>query len=669
MKQTNVKRTLSFVMSLILVLVFTVSAGASAPNETYAGTIVIDENSSTVDLSDIEVQVFSAEPIYDAETQKLLYYGEAYAFSVYTNENGEFSFVKPTEFCSVTISLESLPVGYGIGQKVQFIVSGVTHHTYVLSEVAEVDIQMENEQVNVFFYDKDADILHVDYQIEMDPVSMESFSTKQLNGMKSYNLMGVVRTPEEETAFTFSVDLSKHSLLDKIDYLYTKEFVSEEKKIDVYCDILLDSSLGVKLGSGTVIVNTILDYQNETSAKVRNDSRLRSINGDTVKSSLSIEKISKVSKLYATSSSEYSTYVQRTMEDGFTFRVFYDSSSPANLTQYDAGFLADDFEDAYRYFVIERGFNAPIPDSGSYYKIILEVDFNQSEMHGYTSNSTASTPGGSYMWFNDRTTNTLTVAHELHHAIMTTYGFDFSQGNRWITEGYASMASLIYYSFSGDWFAKKIASYLSKSEISMFNISNDPYGAMMYPLYIYEYLGGWNTIKQIYTNYSSTGNIYTAISNASYISSYRYAFVGMFSQNYKPSAFYTSLSSLSNQELNMVDESIPLQKSTIDKTFLVTSNPMAGCYRQYESAGYIGRIMIDCNILSGSGSGFFIDKITESGNGAPYIESVSDNFTKIAFYQNNFGGPGSKLTIVAINTNTSGSAIRCEFNVSVPNQT
>ncbi len=32
------------------------------------------------------------------------------------------------------------------------------------------------------------------------------------------------------------------------------------------------------------------------------------------------------------------------------------------------------------------------------------------------------------------------------------------------------------------------------------------YGTLFYPPYIYEYLGGWNTIKQIYNNFSVSGN-------------------------------------------------------------------------------------------------------------------------------------------------------------------
>ena len=78
---------------------------------TFTGTIVSDDDT---DLSGIEVKIFSSSLINSDLDMDV--YGDTYEYSVYTNINGQFSFRKPSIYCGCTISLSSLPAGFGISE-------------------------------------------------------------------------------------------------------------------------------------------------------------------------------------------------------------------------------------------------------------------------------------------------------------------------------------------------------------------------------------------------------------------------------------------------------------------------------------------------------------------------------------------------------------------------
>ncbi len=671
MKKNYAKQFISFILSIVLIIVFVISSSASAPLDTYYGIIEMDSNSPNRDLSGIEIKVFSAEPIYDEESHELLYYGETYAFSVFTEMDGSFSFIKPTAFCSVTIDLQSLPVGYGINRQVQFIADGVTSHTFVLSEVEDIDVYMEYGQIMVDFYGDDNQYLHVDYQIEETPLSMEGLSSHEIKQLTSYDVIGKVITPHGETPYAIPVNLSEYSLQEKTDYFYSEGLISEEKKIEVYCDILLDETLDIQLQSGTTIINEVLSYKKNVLESSEDISVIKRADKSVAVNAPFITKVENIWEMVNRSDSSDSAYYQRTMEDGFVFRILYDPND-SDIIPYYINELADNFENHYNQMVTGLDFNAPISHIGGYYEITMINDGTESSK-GFTTYE--SLPGSSKITINfaeyeGENQVSFTVAHELHHAIMVTYGFNTSSCDKWVREGFANMAAticttsplppqnpiIIVRSAQG-----QIKEYLEKSYLSIFDEGNGVYGTTLYPLYIYENLGGWNTIKEIYTNFNTTNDIYTAISSARHITCYDYAFVGMFSNNYKPRLFYTSLASASSD----LDNSVPIQNLGVGTSSLRTLPPMSGHYLQLSSTSNIGTIYVTCTVTSGNENGFFLYKITETSSGLPHIVTENFDVTQITFSQSNFGDTVKKLTLVPMNSKATNEEI--SYRVSVSN--
>ena len=140
------KRILS--IFLIISMVVTLIPHVFAVNNTsldsvpFEGTIEFDTHS--LDPTGIEIKVYSAIP-REKEYEWLTEYDETYAFSVYPNEHGFFSFSPPTPDYSITVATETLPTGYGISETSQFFTSTDTKSfsTHV-QEIVDADLIMAN---------------------------------------------------------------------------------------------------------------------------------------------------------------------------------------------------------------------------------------------------------------------------------------------------------------------------------------------------------------------------------------------------------------------------------------------------------------------------------------------------------------------------------------------
>ena len=105
------------VTCVILALVLLLSANAYAVDDlgesTFTGTIIVDsESPKLLNLGEIEIEVYQSTPIETDESYTI--YSEEYAFSVYPDENGIFTFDRPSSVFSITVQVDSLPDGYGL---------------------------------------------------------------------------------------------------------------------------------------------------------------------------------------------------------------------------------------------------------------------------------------------------------------------------------------------------------------------------------------------------------------------------------------------------------------------------------------------------------------------------------------------------------------------------
>ncbi|NLN82069.1 MAG: hypothetical protein GX136_05930 [Clostridiales bacterium] len=245
----------------------------------------------------------------------------------------------------------------------------------------------------------------------------------------------------------------------------------------------------------------------------------------------------------------------------------------------------------------------------------------------------------------------VTLSHEFNHAVMSAY--QITTAESWFKESFSSMMALVYHGSSTSWYNYYVQEYLSRSYYSITNTyyPGIAYGALMYPLYIYTYLGGLPTIRSIYEEYPDAGNPYDAITDSVYISNYRYAFLASVSRNYKPVNYYTYATSA--WETGSINNfSVPFASTTN-----MGVNPMACHYQRFSSSTNIGTAYFTVEITSSDGSGMMLNKITETATGTLSISTVSTSFTRITVQQANFGSTINKLTLIPVNTNSSGGLI------------
>ena len=96
------------VTCVILALVLLLSANAYAVDDlgesTFTGTIIVDsESPKLLNLGEIEIEVYQSTPIETDESYTI--YSEEYAFSVYPDENGIFTFDRPSSVFSITVQV------------------------------------------------------------------------------------------------------------------------------------------------------------------------------------------------------------------------------------------------------------------------------------------------------------------------------------------------------------------------------------------------------------------------------------------------------------------------------------------------------------------------------------------------------------------------------------
>lgn len=134
------KRIISLVLCIMMLCTCSSNAFAAAEYGTFSGSITSEDD---VDLSGIEIEVYTAVPVYDTEdTDEVLYYGETYVFSVYTDSDGFFEFDKPTEYCSISVVLDTLPANYGVSQEVQFIAPSRTSLEITMSAISTAEAEL-----------------------------------------------------------------------------------------------------------------------------------------------------------------------------------------------------------------------------------------------------------------------------------------------------------------------------------------------------------------------------------------------------------------------------------------------------------------------------------------------------------------------------------------------
>lgn len=244
------------VTCVILALVLLLSANAYAVDDlgesTFTGTIIVDsESPKLLNLGEIEIEVYQSTPIETDESYTI--YSEEYAFSVYPDENGIFTFDRPSSVFSITVQVDSLPDGYGISHHTSLYSPEITSDIFTLSIVDEAEIVADSlKYPEIMLFNADGEEVYAVYEFEptyqvlpRNDDIVEISGTVNLNGDISYNVSS-------------NVDLPELDAIGKVELLYDVGAIDEVERIEKYIEIYEDGTSGSICS--TPIVGEILEF-------------------------------------------------------------------------------------------------------------------------------------------------------------------------------------------------------------------------------------------------------------------------------------------------------------------------------------------------------------------------------------------------------------------------
>ena len=219
-----------------------VSTSALGATQVFSGKIVCGDN---IDLSDIEVEIYSSAPKYD-EDGNFLYYVETYERSVYADADGDFEFVKPSLYCSYTINVETLPANYGVSKHTQFIIPTRTNDSVTIAAISTAEADYSGGSFYAIFKAADGTEIYTDHDIIEDGESSvfvagenlsatkQIISAENIEDVNRYTLSGTIVTNGKNYRYSKSFDISDYSETEKADLLCSLGKISEEEKYDIY---------------------------------------------------------------------------------------------------------------------------------------------------------------------------------------------------------------------------------------------------------------------------------------------------------------------------------------------------------------------------------------------------------------------------------------------------
>ena len=241
---------------------------------TYKGKITA-EGDAVIDLSGVEFVVSAAEK------DKEYLYGDKYdltgeSFVVVTDEKGEFSFDKPSEYFYISPKLNTLPEGYGFNKAELVVKPDSNDYEGKCVPIHRVKAQVSGRQIAVYFEDKYGVKLNVYHSVEVDAAEEFSLEIDDLKSLEAIDVKVKVsfgeRTEEISKEITFYPNVT-----DKLYDLCRLGIITEEEKINGFCDIVLEHSEDTDISATGLVGDIYRFYLNseniseELKARIENN--------------------------------------------------------------------------------------------------------------------------------------------------------------------------------------------------------------------------------------------------------------------------------------------------------------------------------------------------------------------------------------------------------------
>ena len=652
------KISLCFLMVVCLIMqsICIVSADAFDQVDGSKFAITIQSESSNVDLSGITIDVYTAQVAFADVSVGHYEYDEEYSFSVVTGKNGKVTFERPSEYFSITVRMETLPKNYGIDNHTRFFTRDINEYIGNIYEISSVDIDDDAGEVVPILYGKNGNIIYAEASVEIIPKGNSKQVYRVDQDAKSISHINEINVSVYDNNYKYlkNVVYQYSNDVDKAGYLYTEGFISEQEYIESLSQYVLaatSNSVDTDSVDGTELYWKLRNYY-EKCGSICTDNVVKAL--ESFDNSISTKA---------------STYV--TSSDGH-FRVYFDNSA---ITSAIAQSVANEFQAADALFCTSWGLRRPyLNTSTSYYKV------NLVDTSAYAGQTPLEGTEGSYINISYTTARNIynrtgisgypdaykgVVAHEYMHAIFYRYGIMYNTTERqWMHESFASWAGIAYKSDYSAFRTSAVKQFLSSTwkPLDYFTdggtYGSRHYGSCVFPLYIQQQMGGYNTIKRILLSYSNSNAPFTAINTG--LTYYGYslasAYAGCASYNYNASYFYSNVPTSGYYAWGSGDI---YEFSTYPQSSSVTSGvqDLACHYTQFNAPVNTNStltITVDYSGITGGANAVLKTvRKTESGNNYITNRTISNNRSTIVQY--NFGYHIAKsITIVPINAATSG---------------
>ncbi len=470
----------------------------------FTGTINLDSSvASKVDLSDIDIKVYSLTVAYTDPTSGQNDYYDNYVFTVNPAKGGVFTFSKPSAEFKIEIDLSTLPSGIGVDKFECTYENGQINDTFTLYSVHNAEMVMENaySTPTVICYAQNGNRIFADYDIQLSAESAAVSRSASIDILKtqSATFSGAVSSGNS-FSFSKTFDLSEMSSLDKVNFYANTKMITEEEKIERYCDLVETMDF-----EDMVCINPVYDV-------LRN----YVLNHDEKASSELGQRIAQL-----TSKPEVSRNGGSVSNDYFI--VYYDSNDIATKANIIAQLLL-----AYRRNALAMGFNDPtrVVNSNETKKIEVFMYKNEGENSSAFGKASIDCAGSTsytchtYLCIykvssqDTRTQLAETVAHEYFHAVQNAHNCNNDLTAQWFDEASACWFSTYLgfcYRTTDDikdytdqfFISQPLEQYLEAA-------ANFNYGKVLFPLAVDIAYGGYTTIKNIYNNLPTEKQYYTA---------------------------------------------------------------------------------------------------------------------------------------------------------------
>ena len=450
------------------------------------------------DLSGIKIDIYSSEiSDYNKKTD-MTTFEHSYAFSVYSDNDGRVSFIKPSSEFLIMIDVSSLPDNTGVETQTVFYRNSTVQDIIEIAEIDHVEIERNELAENgilVTLYSKAGKRINGFYSIYEN---YTDYDVKSIIMNSRKKIGGIVSVGERSIPYEYDIVYSNKQRLELIKEAVDENIITKEEALQLYFDIFYEHGISSELYDYVTLLKNDLSFYNTLSEEQINYfNQILSVPSYNKSYSLGrfeirYESYSSTTPNFILSTMSALQNIDASLCGGLSLaQPRSNSSGPAKFYLYVTSATSSDGSKGECFSTTESGIRIS-------YIVIYEItDLNATPLKYQNS----------------------TVAHEYMHAIVHIYGNNPTLPG-WFKEAWSEWARFkvygINYETCDQYFTN---SYLSHTYISLFtnhNIYN--YGKYLYPLYLKQIYGsnGDAVVANIIKQLIYTTNVLTAIDNALY---------------------------------------------------------------------------------------------------------------------------------------------------------